>query len=157
MKPTNGHTELPPRAVARDAVEFLHDVTILAELQGKLLIVDCQQGIHKVVLPTGVLIAGIVLALSCVPVAMAALTLTLMETTSLSPAQSCGTTLLASGVLAAAVIATAIWRLRHGLGLFDRSYREWRQNVQWTRFMLKQLGTKPAGAPPARDSTAGSK
>jgi hypothetical protein len=150
MKPTNGRTELPPRAVAREAAEFLYDVTTLAELQGKLLIVDCQQGIQRVVLPSVALAAGIVLALSCVPIALAALTLTLMETTSLSPAQSCGTTLLASAVLAAVVIKIAIWRLSHGMGLFDRSYREWRQNIQWTRFMLKRLGAKSAGAPSAQ-------
>ena len=48
MKPTNGHTELPPRAVAREPAEFLHDLTILAELQAKLLVVDCRQGMHQV-------------------------------------------------------------------------------------------------------------
>lgn len=148
MKTTNGQTELPPRTVAREAVEFVHDVTTLAELQGKLLIVDCKQGMHRVVLPTAALVIGIVLALSCVPVALAALILTLIEITSLTPAQACGITLLISAVLAIVVIRIAIWRLRHGMGLFDRSFREWRQNVQWTRFMLRRLGANSGGSPP---------
>jgi hypothetical protein len=146
MKPTNCHTELPPRAVAREPAEFLHDLTILVELQAKLLVVDCRQGMHRLILPIAALAAGIALALGCVPVALGALALTFMETTPLSPAQSCGIALLVGLVLAAVVIGTAIWWVRRDLGVFDRSSREWRQNFQWAKATLKHMATKSGGS-----------
>jgi len=40
VTPAEDRSELPPRAVARGTAEFLHDVMTLAELQGKLALVD---------------------------------------------------------------------------------------------------------------------
>jgi hypothetical protein len=146
MKPTNGHTDLPPRAVAREPAEFLHDLTILAELHAKLLVVDCRQGMDRLILPTAALAAGIALALGCVPVAMGVLTLTLMETTTLSPAQSSGIALIAGMVLASVVTGAAIWWLRRDRGVFDRSSREFRHNFEWAKATLKHMGTKSGGS-----------
>ena len=92
VKPTNGHdggrSELPPRAVARSTGEFLHDVTTLAELQGKLLVVDCKQGLSKLVVPMTLLVLGIVIALGCVPIALAALAITLVQAADFSLASA---------------------------------------------------------------------
>src|SRR5688500_2820931 len=83
VKPTNGRdegrSELPPRAVARSTGEFLHDVTTLAELQGKLLLVESKQGLTKLVMPIALLVLGVVIALGCVPIALAALAITLVQ------------------------------------------------------------------------------
>jgi hypothetical protein len=146
MKPTNGHAELSARGVVREPADFLHDLAILAELQAKLLIVDCRQGMDRQILPAAALAAGMALALGCVPVALGALTLTLMETTTLSPAQSCGIALLVGAVLAAAVIGAAIWWLRRDRGVFDRSSREFRHNFEWAKGTLKHMGTKSGGS-----------
>jgi hypothetical protein len=94
VTPTTERTELPPRAVARGTAEFLHDVTTLAELQGKLVALDLRQGLAKLITPFAALLAGIAVGLGCVPIALAALALTLKETTSLTYAASFGISLL---------------------------------------------------------------
>ena len=48
---TNGRNELPPQAVARGASEFMHDVVTLAELQGKLVVIDFRDGMAKLITP----------------------------------------------------------------------------------------------------------
>lgn len=59
----DGRTELPPRAVARGTAEFFHDVTTLAELQGKLVIVDLREGVSKLVIHAVLLVVGAVIGL----------------------------------------------------------------------------------------------
>src|SRR6476619_1552907 len=59
VKPTNGHTELPPRAMARSTAELLHDMVTLAELQGKLALLDLREGFAKLLAPVAlVAVAG---------------------------------------------------------------------------------------------------
>jgi hypothetical protein len=140
ITPTNDRTELPPRAVARGTAEFLHDVTTLAELQGRLVLVDLRGGISKLVASAIVLCLGIVVALGCVPIALAALAITLAETTGLSLAASFGISLAAGLVLAVILIIPAALALKGGVRMFDRSLHEWRRNVQWVKDTLKRLG-----------------
>jgi hypothetical protein len=153
VKPTNGHTELPPQTVARSGAEFLHDLTILAELQGKLLLVDFRQGLWKLLMPFALLLVGASVALGSVPIALAALALTLVETTTLTLAQSLGVSLLV-GVLVSGVLTLAGWAgLRSNLGFLNRSYAEWRRNLQWAKDTLKRLGQAPR-SPAQRGSPA---
>src|SRR5437762_2582547 len=81
----DGRAELPPRAVARSTAEFLHDVATLAELQGKLTLVDLREGLAKLILPTALVLIGAAVGLGCVPIALAALALTLAAYTTLPP------------------------------------------------------------------------
>ena len=53
VNPTNGHTELPPRAMARSTSELLHDMATLAELQGKLALLDLREGFTSSSFPPG--------------------------------------------------------------------------------------------------------
>src|SRR5688572_5913699 len=110
----NGRSELPPRAVARSTGEFLHDVTTLAELQGKLLLVDCKQGLSKLIMPIALLVLGIVIALGCVPIALAALAITLVQAAEFSLAAAMGIALAVGVVLALAVSLAGYFWLRSG-------------------------------------------
>ena|SRR5438270_6306882 len=140
VRPTDGQKELPPQTVARSGAEFFRDLTVLAELQGKLLLVDFRQGLWKLLTPFAVLVAGTTLALGSVPIALAALAVTLVETTKLTLAQSLGISLLV-GIVLAAVLTLAGWtRLRSNLRFLNRSYAEWRRNLQWAKDTLKRLG-----------------
>jgi len=140
VKPMDGQRELPPQTVARSGAEFLHDLTVLAELQGKLLLVDFRQGLWKLLTPFAVLMVGTSLALGSVPIALAALALTLVETTKLTLAQSLGISLLV-GVGLSAVLTLVGWTgLRSNLSFLNRSYAEWRRNLQWAKDTLKRLG-----------------
>jgi hypothetical protein len=145
---TNGRTELPPQVVARNSASFLADVTTLAELQGKLLIVDLQEGINKLIGSVALLIGGGAIALGCVPIALAALAVVLAETTRLSLAASFGVALLVGLLLAAALTIPALIALKKGLWMFERSRTEWRRNMQWLRDTMKRMGGQGGTCPP---------
>jgi hypothetical protein len=138
-QPTNGRSELPPRAVARNTGEFLHDVTTLAELQGKLLLVECRDGLKKLVIPIVTLVVGVVIALGCVPIALAALAITLVQAAELSLAAAMWISLLIGVVLAAALAVGGYYWLRSGLSFLDRSYYEWQRNIAWAKDMMRRL------------------
>ena len=146
MNTANGRSESPPRAVARSASELLHDMFTLAELQGQLLVVDFQSGLRKLLLPGICLAVGGVLALCCVPLALAALGLASAETTALTYAQAFGCVLGGAVVVSAVLIVAAIMYLRSGWRLLDRSRTELRRNLQWTKDMLQRLSRKSASA-----------
>jgi hypothetical protein len=135
----NRTTELPPRAVARNTAEFLHDLTTLAELQGKLLVVDLREGISNLVTSVVLLCAGAAIALGTIPIALAALAITLDEFTNLTPAACFGIALLVGVVLAALLAVPAIYAIRKGVWMFDRSQTEWRRNVQWAKDAMKRM------------------
>jgi len=151
----NGRSELPPRAVARSTGEFLHDVTTLAELQGKLLLVDCKQGLSKLVMPIVLLVLGVVIALGCVPIALAALAITLVEVAEFSLAAAMGIALAVGVVLAVGFGLAGYFWIRSGLWFLDRSYYEWQRNVAWAKDMMRRLSniSKPQPATRATYST----
>jgi len=139
VTPTNGHTELPPRAVARSAAEFLHDVATLAELQGKLFLIDLQDGLAKLLTPTIALCAGAAIGLGCVPIALAALALMLKEITTLSLATCFGISLAVGIFMSAVLTIVAFGIVKSGLKMFDRSLYEWGRNRKWIKDTLKRL------------------
>lgn len=125
--------EPPPRAVARSASELLQDLVTLAELQGKLCLVDLREGCGRLLVPAGIVAGGLVLALGTTPVALAALALWLVEAAQFTLAQALGIAALIGAVVAAVLLAAgvAFWNSR--LNFFERTQTEWRQNVRWMK------------------------
>jgi len=144
LKSANGRAESPPQAMARSAGELVDDVLTLAELQGKLLVVDFETGLQKLIWPAVVLAAGAIVALGSVPVALAALALAIDETTRLTLAQSFGVVLAGATLVAIVLIAASVSYLRHSWSMFDRSWTELWRNVQWSKEMLRRLGRRSA-------------
>jgi hypothetical protein len=144
VKPTNGRAESPSHAVVRSASEFVHDVLTLAELQGKLFVVDFQVGLKKLIWPTIGLAVGGVLALCCVPLALTTIALAIKEFTTLSFAQSFGIVLAGSLLIALVLVGAAILYLRNVWTMFDRSRTELSRNLQWSKETLRRFGR---GAP----------
>jgi len=140
VTPTEERTELPPRAVARGTAEFLHDVLMLAELQGKLALVDFREGTGKVLISVIALVMGVAWGLGCFPIALVALAVALKESTALSLSASFGIALLVGLGLSALLAIPALLALRAELHMFDRSLTEWRRNLQWFKDTLKRLG-----------------
>ncbi|MDX1945031.1 MAG: phage holin family protein [Pirellulaceae bacterium] len=145
--------EAPPRAVARSTGELLEDLLTLGELQVRLLAVDAQQGVARLAMPALCFAAGLLLAVGCIPVGLAALALWIDETTTLSLAQSLGVSLLAGVVLAAILLAGGWAAFRRRCDLFARSREEWRQNAGWVRSALKRFGKTPRMPDEARTTT----
>lgn len=131
--------EAPPRAVARNTAELFSDVLTLAELQGKLLLVDLESSIWRIVPPAISLLAGVVLAGSCVPIALATAALALVEYVRFTPAQGFALSLLGGSLVSLALLGAAVWQLRAGMRFFERSQIEWKHNLRWLKSMLKRM------------------
>jgi uncharacterized membrane protein YqjE len=139
-RPSNGRSELPPRAVARSTAEFLHDITTLAELQGKLLVVDLQDGVKKLVISTIMVVLGTIVALGTVPIALAALALTIAYFVPEWPlAAHFGIALLIGLVLAAALAVPALYAIKKNVWMFERTRDEWRKNMQWAKDAMRRM------------------
>lgn len=147
---SNGSSGSPTKAVAANSAEFFHDITTLAELQGKLFLADAQQSLNKSIVPLATLITGVVLSMSALPLALVAIALTLVETTSLSNAQAFWITVAIGLVLGVLSSVMAVRQLRTSLTFFQRSLNEWNLNIRWLRRVLKQLG-KRSSAPNEHD------
>jgi hypothetical protein len=142
----------PSGAVAQSSAEFIHDLVTLAELQVQLVAIDGKQGLTRLVAPVAGVLFGAILALGCVPVALATIALVLAETTDLSAARSFALVVGVGGAVALVLIAACTWLLKRSLQMFARSQREWQQNIRWFKETLRRLRSKPVG--PAGSWTA---
>jgi hypothetical protein len=137
----------PSGAVAQSSSEFVHDLVTLAELQAQLVVLDGKQGLTRLVAPVAGVLFGAILALGCVPVALATIALVLTETTGLSPARSFALVVGVGGLVALVLIVACAWLLKRSLKMFARSQREWQQNVRWFKETLRRLRGKSSAAP----------
>jgi hypothetical protein len=138
-------------AVARSTGEFLHDLVTLGELQLRLLAVDGQEGLTRFLWPVAVILSGLALILAALPVLLIALALTLTELWQFTPAQAAGIAAGASLLVSLLLMAIGYggWRAASG-GMFDRSQREWKQNVRWIKDALQRSGGhRPANRTPS--------
>ena len=137
----------PSGAVAHSSAEFLHDLVTLGELQAQLVILDGKQGLARLVAPVAGIVLGTILALGCVPVALATIALVLTETTDLTPASAFALVVAVGSVVALILIALCAWLFKRSLKMFARSQREWQHNVRWFKETLRRLRNKPAASP----------
>jgi len=143
--------ETAAHSVARNTGEFLQDLVTLGELQLQLLLIEGQEKLRGLLWPALILVAGLVVGCATLPVALIALALTLTEVTTLSPAQSAGIAVGVGLVLAALFLGIGWWALRSPTGnAFERSGREWRQNLRWIKDALqKSVGSSSPNNPRA--------
>lgn len=153
VKPTNGHTELPPRAMARSTSELLHDMATLAELQGKLALLDLSEGFNKLLVPAGLAVVGAAIGLGCVPIALMTLALSLEKLTTLSPPVCYAIAFGVGLLLAAILVIPALATLKMGIRMFDRSLAEWRRNRQWAKETLKRMAQSGTPSAPRPSTT----
>lgn len=148
MSESNGSTQFPPRKVARNLGEFVHDVVTLAELQADLLKVDARKSAKQVISPAILLAAAACIAIGCVPVALTALAYGLIE---LGLAHWLGF-LIATicGLAIAGGVGLFGWRRFKSIGsAFKPSKEEFTRNVHWVKGVLKNSETSGAERPPS--------
>jgi hypothetical protein len=133
--------------MARNTGELLGDAMTLAELQGKLLLVDVQSDIKRLILPVALLVTGAVLALSCLPVAMVTIALGLVAGVELEPWLAFLITLGGALLVALTLILAGVWYFRHGLTFLSRSRAEWDQNIRWFKSLVRRLGASSPSRP----------
>jgi putative superfamily III holin-X len=130
----------PPQAVARNTGELLSDAMTLAELQSQLLVLDIQDDLRKLILPLASLLTGIVLALSCLPIALVTIALALVAGTGIAPWLAFLISLAIGLVLASCFMFPAILYFIYQLNLLERSRSEWQQNLRWFKSLVRRLG-----------------
>jgi membrane protein DedA with SNARE-associated domain len=138
VNPPNGSSA--PLAMARNTGELLSDALTLTELQGKLLALDLQDDLSKLITPLILLAAGAVLALSCLPLALVTIAFGLVAGAHLEPWLALLIALAIGLACAACLVAAGAWYLRSQLTFLSRSRVEWKQNVQWFKSVVRRLG-----------------
>ena len=147
VNPTGGASS-PSQAVAHNTSELLADAVTLAELQGKLLAIDVEDGLRKLLTPLVLLVAGAVLALSCLPIVLVTMALGLVAGWDLAPWLAFLIAAAIGALLATALLATGLLLVRYRFTFLARSRLEWQQNVTWFKSVVRRLG-KSSSRPPA--------
>ena len=144
---------LPPVEVAKGGGAVAADLVRLAELQARLFAADWRRASGRFVGGAVALAAGVLGAILCVPVLVAAVGLGLAA---LGLPVWAG--LLIAGALAAGAGVAAAWygwtRLSSAASAFDRSRAAAAENAAWVKRSLARE-PHPAGVPPAPPTTNG--
>jgi len=112
----------------------------LAELQGKLVLIDVREGTAKLLVEMMMIAIGGAIGLGCVPIALATLALIIAANTTLSLPVSFAIALVTGLVLAGVLAVPACLAVKANIHVFDRSLAEWRRNRQWFKETLRRLG-----------------
>ena len=142
------------RTAAQNVAHLLHDAVSLAELQLRLFLVDCQQLRTKLNAPLVAIGIGVVLALSCVPVALAGLALIFRDLVGLTRLESVWLTFAVALVVGGVSLGCGIWWLRNLSSAFDDSRVEWTQNIERLKEMLSRSAHPTQGMREFEESPA---
>ena len=126
------------RSAARNMAHLLHDAVTLAELQLRLLVLDCQQAGASLRAPTIAIGLGAILALSCVPVALVGIAILLMDVGGFTRVEAVWLTFAIALIVAAVSVSCGVWWLRSRTSLFESSRVEWVQNIERLKEMLRR-------------------
>jgi Putative Actinobacterial Holin-X, holin superfamily III len=141
------------RTAARNMAHLLHDAVTLAQLQIRLLMLDCQQFRVKLGIPLIEIAAGLILALACLPVALAGIALMFHDLAGWSWLTSVWATFGLTIVVGAAFVGYGIWALRKLPNVFESSRVEWTQNIERLKEILRRSSHPTQGE--EEDSFAG--
>jgi uncharacterized membrane protein YqjE len=155
MNRANGHgdsqsTLNSTRSAARNMAHLLHDAVTLGELQFRLFVVDCQQFRSKLTTPIIAIAIGLVLAVFCVPVALAGIALLFHDAAGLSRLASVWITFGLTLVVGAICIGCGVWWLQSAGNAFESSRVELTQNIERLKEMLRR-SSHPTQNPRAVD------
>jgi hypothetical protein len=133
-----GQSTINTRSAARNVAHLLHDAVTLGELQFRLFLLDCQQLRTKLGTSLIAIGIGLVLALSCVPVALAGIAFLLHDVAGFSRLSAVWTTFALTLVVGGCCLGCGVWWLRNSTSVFESSRVEWTQNIERLKEMLKR-------------------
>jgi uncharacterized membrane protein YqjE len=137
----NGSPQTAPKGLARDVGEFAHDVFTLAELQAQLFATDLQECSRRAFVPGLLLVGGVALGLSCIPFALAALALLLIQVFETSYATGFLLATVAGAMLSVLLCVSGWLLVRQRLTLLRRSQEELVRNLRWIKKVLERNRT----------------
>lgn len=137
----------PTEGVRSGLAGLLHDLTMLTELQLKLLSVDAKEATGRAVLPVMLFGVAAVFSLSALPLLLIALAQLLRDQAGW-PAAAATVTAVAVGLIVAGVCAAVgYFRLKNCLAPLARSREEFNRNVAWLRDALKRQDGRRVSEP----------
>ncbi len=142
MNEQNGSRESAPRAFARDMREFGHDAFTLAELQAQLLVTDVQECRQRLKFPGLFVLVGLGLGSACLPIGLAALALSLVESFEMSYAIGFLSATIAGVMLSVLLCGLGWFLVRQRLVVLRRSYEELVRNLGWIKKVLERNRTQ---------------
>lgn len=135
---SNGSPKLGSKGLARDVGEFAHDVFTLAELQGQLFVADVQECSRRVLVPGLALLCGVALGLACLPIALAASALLLVQFFEVSYAVGFLIVVAAGAVVSALLCVIGLLLIRKRVAVLSRSQQELVRNLRWIKKVLQR-------------------
>jgi uncharacterized membrane protein YqjE len=134
----NGSPQTAPKALARNVGEFAHDVLTLAELQAQLFVTDLQECSRRALVPGLVLLVGVALGLSCIPFALAALALLLIQVFEASYATGFLLATIVGAIVSALLCVRGWFLVRERLTFLRHSQEELVRNLRWIKKVLER-------------------
>lgn len=133
----SSRAQAPIEGMRRNMKGFAADLVELTELQLQLLSADFRESQRGITVSTMAIVAGAILALGCVPVALAALALVLMTVTGVSAAVASLIALLTGLIVALGLLWFGWSELRRSVGHFRRTRDEVVRNFRWLKKTLR--------------------
>lgn len=133
--------ETATKTLAQDVGDFALDVFTLAELQAQLLVVDVQECGHRVLMPSLALLAGGALGLACLPIALAALALWIIQAFATSYAAGFLVAVMLGAIVSGVLCVMGWWWFRQRLVILRRSQQELVRNLCWVKKVLARSRT----------------
>jgi len=137
----NGSAKTAHKGLARDVGEFANDVLTLAELQTQLFVTDVQECSRRALVPGLVLVCGVALGLACLPIALAALALWLIQVFETSYATGFLLATIVGAMLSALLCVRGWFLVRQRLSVLRRSQEELVSNLRWIKKVLERNRT----------------
>ena len=134
----NGSPQTAPKTLARDVGEFAHDVFALAELQTQLFVTDLRECGRRALVPSLLLVGGVTLGLSCIPFALAALALLLIQVFETSYATGFLLATIVGAILSSLLCVSGWFLVRQRLTVLRRSQAELVHNLRWIKKVLER-------------------
>lgn len=137
MEATTNREESQTPGLGKSIGGFAHDITLLAEMQAKLLAVDARDSASRLITPAVLALLGVAAMLGCLPVLLLAFA---------TAFQAMGASAMVSLFIAAGIglalgsifLISAWFFVRSALNPFARSSEALQQNVAWLRSILKR-------------------
>jgi hypothetical protein len=120
-------------SLGSDVGGFAHDLLMLAELQSRLFIAEAREFRQRSTLPSVLLLTGIVLGVSCFPIAMISLALSLAHLASFSMAAAFMVVLALGALTSLLLLIGSSLLVRKRMRFFRRSQEEFSRNYEWFR------------------------
>ena len=125
-------------AMGEHVVNLTSDLISLAELQGQLFWIDLHETGRQATPPALAVGAGACVLLGAIPVCLLGLVETLSERTALTREGAYWVTSLAAIVLAVAIMAYGIIRVRRACRVLNRTQTEFQENMRWIKKAVQQ-------------------